>query len=209
MTDGDDVRELLRKDRNEERLRQFAAWRTKSLEDAEDLLQTALARVFGPEGPRWDPQGPKSFFLHVGAVVVNLWSNERRSGRVKHEVVSTKLAADAKNVDGAPLPDQALDGRRAEERFRRLHDELLAELDASDPEAAALYRAIFAGEHDHGKLAAELRCSEEAIRAAYGRVKYRAGRLLARDQKTQLAELRARRAQSGTAKAAGSQERNA
>jgi DNA-directed RNA polymerase specialized sigma24 family protein len=210
MIDQAEARELLRKDRNEERLLQFAAWRTKSPQEAEDLLQAALERVFGPAGPRWDPQGPKSFFLHVGAVVVSLWSNDRRGGRARHEVVDGSIARDEARVDGAPLPDQALDERRTQQHFQRLQDELLAELDASDREAAALFRAILDGKHDRGELAALLRCTEEAVHAAHGRVRYRAGCLLERDQKRQIEKLRARRAESGSAKAAASKtERSA
>jgi len=67
MVDDADARELLRKDRNEERLLQFAA----------------------------------CFFLHVGAVVVNLCSNARRSGRARHEVVDANLRSSRRRSSNA------------------------------------------------------------------------------------------------------------
>jgi DNA-directed RNA polymerase specialized sigma24 family protein len=47
------------------RLVRLARLRTHSPQDAEDLVQTALAKVFNPEGSPWDPDGSVSFFTRA------------------------------------------------------------------------------------------------------------------------------------------------
>lgn len=209
MGDADDsprerARAELLKDRVMARLRTLAAWAMHSSQDAEDLLQSALARVFDPQGSPWDPNGKKTFVLHVGAVMNNLASNERQSFHARHVVVDSTLARDDNAIDGAPLADEALHEQRKLAHRRKLGSELLAELDKTDPTAAAVYRAICKGAEGHAEIAAEVGCKEEEVRLAYDRIKYHARQILERDRRAQLEEMGERRQKSMKASSKGS-----
>jgi len=178
------------------RLRTLAAWLMHSSQDADDLVQSALARVFDPQGSPWDPDGKKTFVLHVGAEMNNLASNERQRIRAQHGAVNSTLARDDNTIDSAPLADEALHEQRRLAHWRKLGGELLTELDKEDPIAAAVYRAMCKGVEGRPEIAAEVGCNEEEVRFAYDRIRYHARPIRERDRLAQLAEMRARRAQS-------------
>jgi DNA-directed RNA polymerase specialized sigma24 family protein len=178
------------------RLRTLGAWLMHSSQDAEDLVQSALARVFDPQGSPWDPHGKKTFVLHVGAEMNNLASNERQSFYAQHVEVDSTLARDERTVDGAPLADEALHKQRRLAHWRELGSELLADLDKTDPTGAAVYRAICKGAEGHAEIAAEAGCKEEEVRFAYDRIRYHARPIVERDRRAQLAQMRERRQRS-------------
>jgi DNA-directed RNA polymerase specialized sigma24 family protein len=164
------------------RLARLARLRTRSPQDAEDLVQTALAKVFDPKGSPWDPDGSVSFFMHVGSVINGLAANAQRSWRAQHEVVDSNLARDDKAVDPAPLADQALEEHQELVVLRRLGNELLAELDRVDETAANVFRAAFEGIEGAAGLAAKARCRPDEVHGADRRIKYLARRILERDR---------------------------
>jgi DNA-directed RNA polymerase specialized sigma24 family protein len=100
------------------RLLRLAVLRTRSPQDAEDLVQTALAKVFNLQDSPWDPDGSVSFFIYVGSVINGLAANAQRSWRSQHEVIDSNLARDDKAVDPGPLALHRL-GDAHEEIVRR------------------------------------------------------------------------------------------
>jgi len=175
------------------RLLSFALWLVRSPHDAEDLLQSALARVVDPQGSPWDSNGGKTFSRHVGAVMINLASNERHGGRARFEVVDSNIARDDDTIDGAPLADQALHEHREVARMRRMGDELLVELDKNDALAAGVFRAMCGGLEGASEIAANVGCKPDEVRYAYDRIKYHAQRVLDRHrvaEQRRMSELR-------------------
>jgi DNA-directed RNA polymerase specialized sigma24 family protein len=183
----------LRKPDVEKGLRSLAHWIARSHEDARDLLQSALARVVDPRDAPWDPDGPKNFVAHVGAVMSNMAANGRRSGRARHEALDPDLHHDDRTADGAPLADEALGEVQDAAHWARLRDGLLGELDGDDPEGAAVYRAMLDGAVGHPAIAARAGIEIERVRHAYDRIKYRARLLLDRQQKEDLERMRRKR----------------
>jgi DNA-directed RNA polymerase specialized sigma24 family protein len=183
----------LRKEGMRVKLLRLARLRTHSPQDAEDLLQTALAKVFNLQDSPWDPDGRVHFFMHVGSIINGLAANAQRSWRAQHEVVDSNLASDDKAVDPAPLADQALDEHQDLVAMRRLGNELLAELDKEDATAARVYRACLEGIEGAAALAAKARCKPNEVHDADRRIKYLARRILKRERGAEvrrLAELR-------------------
>jgi len=83
--------------RSSKRLTAFAHWRLGSRgtwEDAEDLANEAITRVFSPDYKAWDPATEPDLLRHLGSVVNGLISNRSRTAR-------EELAGDALGEDGA------------------------------------------------------------------------------------------------------------
>jgi DNA-directed RNA polymerase specialized sigma24 family protein len=173
----------------------LALKRTRSIADAEDLVQTACARAADPAGLPFDPAKGKSFVLHVGSIINGLALNEIRSGRARHEVIDTNLARDENTVDGAPLPVEALDEAREHAVHLKLGEMLETELQAKDPFAASVYRRLRDVAESPSELAAAFGCRVEEVYDAKNRIKYHARRLLDQHEQAEerrLAELRSR-----------------
>jgi DNA-directed RNA polymerase specialized sigma24 family protein len=183
----------LRKPNVEKELRGIAHWLVRSPEDAKDLLQTALARVVDPGVAPWDPGGPKDFVHHVGSVMSNLAANGRRRWSVKHEVLDPNAADDDRVADAAPLADEAIAEVEDAARWARMREGLLGELDRSDPEAAAVFRAVRDGASGHPAIAACAGIEIERVRHAYDRIKYRARAFFEQQQGDDLEQMRRRR----------------
>ncbi len=148
-------------------------------------MQSALARVADPNGSPWDPGGAKTFFAHVGAIMNTLASNDRRSFRARRLVLDGDLGVSDTVAGGGPPADDALAAREALARKARLGTALLAELDANDPRAAAIYRAVVDGVEGHAALAERAGCKIEEVRYAYDRIKYHGRRLLERERQAE------------------------
>jgi DNA-directed RNA polymerase specialized sigma24 family protein len=183
----------LRNPNVEKGLRHLAHWLARSHEDARDLLQSALARVVDPRGAPWDPDGPKDFVCHVGTVMSNMAANRRRRWQANHEVLDPNGAHDDRTADGAPLADDAVGEVQDVAQWARLRDALLGELDRSDAEAAAVFRAILDGVEGHPAIAAHAGIEIERVRHTYDRIKYRARLLLDRQQQDEVEGMRRRR----------------
>jgi DNA-directed RNA polymerase specialized sigma24 family protein len=183
----------LRKPNVEKELRSLAHWLVRSREDAKELLQTALMRVVDPRDAPWDPGGPKDFVHHVGSVMSNLAANDRRNWKAKHEVLDPNVADDDRTADGAPPADEAIAEGQDAARWAQMRATLLGELDRSDPEAAAVFRAIRDGIGGHPAIAAHAGIEIERVRHAYDRIKYRARVFLDQQQDDDLGQTRRRR----------------
>jgi DNA-directed RNA polymerase specialized sigma24 family protein len=164
------------------KLVKYASWRAHAPQDAEDLVQSALAKVFDPQDCPWDPSGSATFFRHVGSVINGLAANAGRSATARHEVIDSNIARDRKTIDGAPLADEALGEQRELAVFRRLGGELLVELEKEDPEGARVYRALGEGVESPAELAAKADVSLDTLRFVRERVRYRGRKLLAREE---------------------------
>jgi DNA-directed RNA polymerase specialized sigma24 family protein len=175
------------------RLVQFASWQTASVQDAEDLVHSALARVFDPQGSPWDPDGSKSFLMHVGSVMNGLSANEGRSWRAKHEVVDSNLARDERSTDGAPLADELLGSHQELAELRRLGERLLAELEEKDPDAVKVLRLGIAGIESAHELADKILRTVEFVYDANDRIRYHAARILEEERAAEAQRMRERR----------------
>ncbi len=154
------------------RLKRLAWQHTDNDADAEDLVQLALTRVFDPEGSPWDPEGGRSFFLHVGSVINGLAVNEWRSARVRHEIIDSGVARDDETADGAPLADRALEEHQEREELRRRGTLLLERLGDQDPVATEVILASRDGCETPAEQAAHIGRDVEEVYDAYRRLKY-------------------------------------
>src|SRR5258708_21975819 len=137
--------------------------------------------------------------MHVGSVINGLASNQSRSARALHEIVDATLVRDDALVDGGLLADESLAAHREFAELRRLGERLLADLDASDPDAADVYRLAMQGYESAAEQAIKLRRPVEDVRNAHLRIKYRAAQIAEQERKTALRQLRGRRGREGSA----------
>jgi DNA-directed RNA polymerase specialized sigma24 family protein len=182
----------LRKPGVRKSLRNLSHRFTRTTDDAQELLQSALVHVVNPAGRPWDPGGPKDFVLHVSDVMSGMASNERRRWRTRNEVLDPGITHDDRVADGAPLAEQRIEEREAAVQLSRRTDALLVELDRADPEAAAVLRAILDGAVGHPAIAARAGIETERVRHTYDRIRRRANMLLEEQRRGDLA-MRTRR----------------
>ena len=168
------AREELEKSGTRAKLVKFAAWRAHHGPEADDLLQEALAKVFDPDDSPWDPDGGKSFVLHVGSVINRLASHEWTSARAQHEVVDSRLASGKTAVDTSPLADATLAQRRESGEL------LLAELGDGDTVATKVLLAAREGCETPAELAEAIGHRVEEVYDTIRRLKYQGRQLLAR-----------------------------
>jgi DNA-directed RNA polymerase specialized sigma24 family protein len=187
------AREELEKSGTRAKLVKFAAWRAHHGQDADDLLQEALAKVFDPDDSPWDPDGGKSFVLHVGSVINRLASHEWTSARVQHEVVDSSLASDKTAVDPSPLADVTLAQRRESGELRRLGELLLAELGDDDTVATKVLLAAREGCETPAELAEAIGHRVEEVYDTIRRLKYQGRQLLAHKRAAGASQLRERK----------------
>jgi DNA-directed RNA polymerase specialized sigma24 family protein len=159
-------------------LLRYAAWRTDSQADAEDLLADAIERVCDPDRKPWDPT-KASLFRHIRLVTDDIATVRARSGRARFEVVDSKLAHDATTGEPAPLPDEALHEHRQLAWLRRLGRILLGQVEGKDPIAASVLRAAQDGIEEPAEQAAAIGCRVEEVYEALRRLKYRGARIKA------------------------------
>ncbi len=191
--------EELEKPEVRRKLFKLARWRTGSESDAQDLVQEALKKVCEPGASPWNPAGDKSFVMHVGSVINGLASNQSRSARALHEIVDATLVRDDALVDGGLLADESLAAHREFAELRRLGERLLAELEASDPDAADVYRLAMQGYESAAEQAAKLERAEDDVRNALLRIKYGAAQIAEQERKAALRQSRERRDRGGSA----------
>jgi DNA-directed RNA polymerase specialized sigma24 family protein len=163
------------------KLLKWATQLTKSVAEAQDLVQAALTQVFDPKGRPWDPNGPVSFFMHVGSVMNGIARNEVRRHSRKNEIPRDLHAPENEPPDSRPLPDELLAARRDQEQLARLGNALAAALAADDPVAASVYEAMMEGVEGHAEQAARAGCAVGQVRLAYDRMKYQWRRLWERE----------------------------
>jgi DNA-directed RNA polymerase specialized sigma24 family protein len=195
--DRESPREVLRrelvKDGVAKRLLGLAAWLTRNPADAEDLLQSALAVAADANGWPWDPDGDKPFTMHIGAIMINRASNDRRRSSIGRVVLDPDVATGERVAGDGHSPDQDVDDLRQLAWVRRIKSTLAASLDANDHEAAAVYRAILEGVEGHAAIAAHTGCPPEAVRLAYDRITYQGRRIVKLEEEKDLLEMRQRR----------------
>jgi DNA-directed RNA polymerase specialized sigma24 family protein len=165
-------------------LLRYAAWRTDSQADAEDLLADAIERVCDPDRKPWDP-AKASFFRHIRLVMDDIATVRARGGRARFEVVDSKLAHDEAMGDRAPLPDGALHEHRQLAWLRRLESILLGQVEGKDPIAASLLRAAQDGIEEPAEQAATIGCRVEEVYEALRRLKYRGARIKAEEEQAE------------------------
>ncbi|MGO8997483.1 MAG: hypothetical protein ACLQVI_29560 [Polyangiaceae bacterium] len=139
------------------RLTEFA-WRKihkRSWEDAEDIAQTALRRVFDARCQRWNPKTQPNIFWFLGNMVPGILANERRkrrAGRVETPYEHEDLEELASEVFEATL--EATDETMARrERARQIVEELRAQV--AGERAVASVLAAFEDEIDDPHAQAE------------------------------------------------------
>jgi hypothetical protein len=137
-----------------ERLVEKAKMLTGSEGEAEPLLEDAMMLVLDPERYPWDHL-KHPFLKHMGLVMRHVWNGYLRSARVRHEVVTDDVTAEASivrarggrgeddvektdeverfigAVSREPPADQELHRRRMFHLYRQLGEKLLASLDES------------------------------------------------------------------------------
>jgi DNA-directed RNA polymerase specialized sigma24 family protein len=187
------AREVLEKPETRRKLVTFASWRTHNGPDADDLLQEALAKVFDPDDSPWDPDGSKSFVLHVGSIINRLASHEWTSARVQHEVVDSRLASDKTTVDPSPLADAALAQHQESAELHRLGELLLAELGDGDTVATKVLLAAREGYETPAELAEKIERPVEEVYDAIRRLKYHGHQVLLRERAAEASRLSERR----------------
>jgi DNA-directed RNA polymerase specialized sigma24 family protein len=130
------------------------AWRKihkRSWEDAEDIAQTAIRRVFDPSCQRWNPKTQPNIFWFLGNMVPGVIANERRkrrAGRVETPYEHEDLEELA--TDRIEATDVAMARR---ERAWNIVEELRKQV-ATDRAAAAVL-AAFEDEIDDPQAQAE------------------------------------------------------
>jgi DNA-directed RNA polymerase specialized sigma24 family protein len=185
--------EELEKSDTRAKLVKFAAWRAHHGPDADDLLQEALAKVFDPDDSPWDPDGGKSFVLHVGSVINRLASHEWTSARVQHEVVDSRIASDEATVDPLPLADATLAQHQESAEMHRLGELLLAELGDGDTVATKVLLAAREGCETPAELAEKTGHRVEEVYDAIRRLKYHGRQVLLRERAAEARRLSERR----------------
>jgi DNA-directed RNA polymerase specialized sigma24 family protein len=153
----------------------------RSLEDAEDLAQGAIADAYRSlESGGWDPEkAPLENYLV--ARVIGASSNERRRKRNVCEVWLDEEAEDAPGLsvhekhlaDDAPAPEEALARLRFAQTF---HDRLVAYV-ADDEIAGALIPLMKEGLSTPRELRVATRRSIEEAKDARRRIRYHADRI--------------------------------
>jgi DNA-directed RNA polymerase specialized sigma24 family protein len=174
------------------KLLKLAWWRTRSLSESEELVQTALELAFDPVGQPWNPGGATSFFAHVGRIINGIAANAARASRARYrayrEDPGPGSGRGGEGTQRGSSGEQSPDGEGAagaRERAARLGDELRAALEAEDAIAARIFLAAAAGIDDRTEQAAHARCHIEAVRGAYDRIKLETRRILEREREAE------------------------
>jgi DNA-directed RNA polymerase specialized sigma24 family protein len=173
------------------KLLKLAWWRTHSLSESEDLVQTALELAFDPEGRPWNPDGATSFFAHVGSIINGMAASAARASRARYRAHREDLVPGSsrggETAQRGPAGEESPDEDGARARGARLGSELLATLEAHDEIAARIYLAAAEGIDDRTEQAARARCPVEAVRGAYDRIKLETRQILERERQAQRA----------------------
>jgi len=160
---------------------QYALWRTRKKEDAEDLLGDAIVCVCDPDRRPWDP-AQRTLFRHMRFVMDDIAIERARTGYRRFEELGQKI--DYNEVlaevvaDPRPLADEVLDDARTSSRLRlwgqRLHDRVKDR----DPLAAQVLDACGLGLETAEARAAHIGCTEKEAYEAFRRLIYHGSKIV-------------------------------
>ena len=182
--------EEFRKEEVRASLYRYAAKRTQSLADAEDVLADALIRVLDPDDKPWDP-AQRSFERHMRFLVRDVAIDRARSGYARFEVVDTSPGEAAASPD--PQADEIVAQEVDVAWQRRMGTLLLTRLDGRDDLAARVYRLACQGVETPADMARELGCPIEEIYEAMRRIRYHGACVKAEDAEARAAGMKAAR----------------
>jgi DNA-directed RNA polymerase specialized sigma24 family protein len=166
----------LRKPEVRAALARLAYWNTRSVVDAEDLVDASLLRTLDPEDDPWVPE-ERTFLTHMMLVMRQVWWLERL-GR-EREIPDDPAVLGKGLPSPDPPPDDQLERRRSLALYQELADRMRAELATEDPLATRVYDLHVRGTHDLAAVAADVPCKVEEVYEAMRRIRYRAKALLA------------------------------
>jgi hypothetical protein len=128
--------------------------------------------VCDPNDSPWNPEGGKSFVVHVGSIINGLASNVLKSARVRHEIIETQRAHDGRAKDETPPPDDALQERRESARLQRMGELLRSYFEErTDTICVQVLDWARKGKEEMEEVAAETGHSLQDIRDAHRRMK--------------------------------------
>jgi DNA-directed RNA polymerase specialized sigma24 family protein len=162
-----------------EQIHKYAAWRSRSPNDAGDIVSDALVRVLDPAGKPWDP-AKRTFYRHMRFAIDDIVVERARGGRARFEI-----------VDGGPGEAALFEGARADDELqdhreiawlRHLGQRLLAQLGGRDDLAERVFHLAATGIEEPADQAQELGCSVDAIYEATRRLKYHGARAKAEEE---------------------------
>jgi DNA-directed RNA polymerase specialized sigma24 family protein len=173
------------------RLHAIALWHTRSNADAEDLVADAFVRVLDPEDRPWDPS-KRGFLVHMSFVMQLCWAHQSRRLRFRNEVSDEGVAQESTSSDAAPVDDE-VDRTRTLEVRRELGERVFARLE--DPLTRKVFKLGAEEDLKPAVQAERLKCSVDAIHAAYKQITYH-GRVVLEEwnesEKRRMKELRER-----------------
>ncbi len=114
------------------RLQQMARWSTGSDVNGEDLVADALIRVLDPEDAPWRPERI-TFLHHMNNVIRQTWDRQLRKILARQDAIDRGLARDENANDPELAPDEQLHELRTLHRWRKIRDEVLAEIGDKHP----------------------------------------------------------------------------
>jgi RNA polymerase sigma factor (sigma-70 family) len=155
------------------RLVWIARWSTRELSRAEDLVQDTIMRVRDPNDLPWD--GKRPFLSFMSFMLRHVFCDWMRR-RLNLEVPIDAIEVARRTRSDDPSAEDAIEQKRAEERFRALSSRLRSELDAGDPLARQCF-SLWESGMCRKEQAATLGCTEERVRALHLLITRRAGRV--------------------------------
>ncbi|HZU82455.1 MAG TPA: hypothetical protein VE987_06050 [Polyangiaceae bacterium] len=156
----------------------YAARRTGSRADGDDVLADAIQRVCDPAGKPWEPD-KASFTRHMQLVIDDLVVQRARRGHRRFEDVRAEPDGHPERVDPAPLPDEEIERRDELTRWAELGGRLLERLGDRDPLAVAVFRAAAGGLSEPAAMAKKLGCRVQEVYDAMRRLKYHGAQIQA------------------------------
>jgi DNA-directed RNA polymerase specialized sigma24 family protein len=154
-----------------------AARITRSMADAEDLVNEAFARTLDPDDAPWVPD-KISFSHHMRNLIRNKWCDEMRKHRATREVLDADLTTDDRTPGHHPRADEEIDRRRAMARWQTLVEGVLDEVDSDDPLARQVYELAGRGEDEASEQARILGCDVSKVYRAVEALKRHGKRAL-------------------------------
>lgn len=115
------------------RLLRFAIRRARSRADAEDHVQEAVDRVFGPKRDPWNPEVEPELARHLMHVIDKIRSDERDKRNVRLDPRNS-ATVEVRMTLPLPTPEQANLDAEADRQARRRLDEVKADR-SNDPVA--------------------------------------------------------------------------
>jgi DNA-directed RNA polymerase specialized sigma24 family protein len=154
-----------------ERLFRIARGRTGTDADADDLVSTALMRLFDPEDAPWHPE-QTPFLTHAAGVMRQTWHRMRRKVAHEREVPQGDVANDPVAQAHEPAADDELHRRRSVARWSKLLEKVLLKIGDKHPLAKRLVDLCVRGIEEPSEQAELLGCSVRDVELAHKTLRY-------------------------------------